>query len=1235
MRILAIRGSNLASLAGDFHIDFEAEPLAGSGIFAITGPTGAGKSTLLDAVCLALFAEIPRLRSAPASGSVGTEEAGVSARDSRSILRHGAGEGYAELDFAMPGGGTYRARWSVRRARGKADGRLQGYDHAFERLDTGERMGGTRTETLRAIATLIGLTAEQFTRAVLLAQGDFEAFIRADANDRAALLERLTGSQIYTRLGRAAFEKARALRDGLDVIRQRIAAQHGLDDEGRAEAEAALHSARDEHASAQAALEALQGEARRLLRGRDLAAEVGRAQHVADTALSARDGAHDRREALTKNRAAFALIPLLEARTRAKDALRQSETRLTVAGDALALAEETAALRTQEAREAEQEIALSEAAAQKSTPDLNAARTLDRQLQEADLALTVARESAKTHKTATDIAAKAFAEASEAHEAADIRRRQAADWQQAHASIRALSDREGELEALLTAHANALARRAKTQDERDELAAVETAARSRHAAAREVLETATAAHAAARAARHEAETAVPSSEELASLAARIDAISAAERLSLQAGHAAGEQARTAALLNEIRTRRVEVVTTLGAVVQTLAAAPAAVAALETRLNEARRTLAQSEAASGEAATLLRSGLVDGEPCPVCGAAEHPLSGLETLLGAHLADNRAHVDTLHGELAQALADRRAQTAEQNRLIREDEQLAKHEAQQVKALAAAEAAAAQARCAFAASASAIGLTDPDGAEVSLAPLRDAATAARAAAQNARGKADTARNAEDETRRMLDRAQADDTAVLGSLRASAQALADCDQTLKNLAVQAEGDEAALDRALGATGDWRALPDALAWLRTRAAEWRAVDRTLTEALAALPALDAKRQDAARTWDVALARLSGAEDARQKAAERAAQYREARAALLGGESVRVVEAKLHDATAQARQAQAAITTACNAAGEALASARTLLTTAKEMREADDAALQVARTAFTAALAETALADDAVARVAKAGHTALEAEAEALAALETAVREALAVLTKCRDDLSRHEAQEAAAALPSPEALEAALASAGNTMNAAAARRDDAAALLRQDDLVRERTATLRADLEAANARADVWLRLSDLVGDREGRGFRRFAQGLTLDRLLEHANVRLAELKPRYALERGTGGEMMIQVVDNDMGGQVRGLHNLSGGERFLISLALALGLAEMSTARGVKIESLFIDEGFGALDPASLGQALALLEHLHASGRRVGVISHVEELKERVPVKIDVIPSGRGISRVEVGVG
>jgi exonuclease SbcC len=195
-----------------------------------------------------------------------------------------------------------------------------------------------------------------------------------------------------------------------------------------------------------------------------------------------------------------------------------------------------------------------------------------------------------------------------------------------------------------------------------------------------------------------------------------------------------------------------------------------------------------------------------------------------------------------------------------------------------------------------------------------------------------------------------------------------------------------------------------------------------------------------------------------------------------------------------------------------------------------------------------------------------------------------------------------------------------------------AAFVVRRDNEARAATASLRSDLSAGRASADVWLRLSDLIGDATGARFRRFAQGLTLDRLLLHANARLAELKPRYELQRGVGGDMLIQVVDHDMAGEVRGLHNLSGGERFLVSLALALGLSEMSSGQGLRIESLFIDEGFGALDSSSLGSALAMLEQLHATGRRVGVISHIEEVKDRVPVKIQVTPVARGRSVVEV---
>jgi exonuclease SbcC len=145
------------------------------------------------------------------------------------------------------------------------------------------------------------------------------------------------------------------------------------------------------------------------------------------------------------------------------------------------------------------------------------------------------------------------------------------------------------------------------------------------------------------------------------------------------------------------------------------------------------------------------------------------------------------------------------------------------------------------------------------------------------------------------------------------------------------------------------------------------------------------------------------------------------------------------------------------------------------------------------------------------------------------------------------------------------------------------------------------------------------------------FAQSLTLDALLAHANLHLDDLSPRYRLARVPGHDLDLQVVDRDMGDEIRSVHSLSGGESFLVSLALALGLSSLSS-RDTRVESLLIDEGFGSLDPSTFEVALAVLDALQASGRKVGVISHVPGLAERIGVRIAVKPQGPGRSVVRV---
>lgn len=233
MKILAIRGRNLASLEGDFEIDFTVEPLLSAGIFAISGPTGAGKSILLDTMCLALFARTPRTDQAKENNvklqDVSNEQ--LSQSDPRFLLRRGTSSGFAEVDFMALNGHRYRTRWSVARARDKENGRLQNPRLALYNLDKEEEEQGTRSDLQARIIDLIGLTFEQFTRSVLLAQNDFSTFLKAEQGEKASLLEKLTGTELYSAISRQIFERNARAKEAFDLIQTRIQGIELLTDE--------------------------------------------------------------------------------------------------------------------------------------------------------------------------------------------------------------------------------------------------------------------------------------------------------------------------------------------------------------------------------------------------------------------------------------------------------------------------------------------------------------------------------------------------------------------------------------------------------------------------------------------------------------------------------------------------------------------------------------------------------------------------------------------------------------------------------------------------------------------------------------------------------------------------------------------------------------------------------------------------------------------------------------------
>ena len=162
------------------------------------------------------------------------------------------------------------------------------------------------------------------------------------------------------------------------------------------------------------------------------------------------------------------------------------------------------------------------------------------------------------------------------------------------------------------------------------------------------------------------------------------------------------------------------------------------------------------------------------------------------------------------------------------------------------------------------------------------------------------------------------------------------------------------------------------------------------------------------------------------------------------------------------------------------------------------------------------------------------------------------------------------------------------------------------------------------------WGKISGLMGDATGKKFRDYAQQYNLDILLEHANQQLAMLSQRYTLKR-LDNSLSLAIIDHDMDGETRSVASLSGGESFLTALALSLAIANMASG-SMKIESLFIDEGFGTLDASSLHMVMNALDQLQNQGRKVVLISHIQEMHERIPVQIQVRPLGAGASTIEV---
>ncbi|ELY6244077.1 exonuclease subunit SbcC [Cronobacter universalis] len=293
---------------------------------------------------------------------------------------------------------------------------------------------------------------------------------------------------------------------------------------------------------------------------------------------------------------------------------------------------------------------------------------------------------------------------------------------------------------------------------------------------------------------------------------------------------------------------------------------------------------------------------------------------------------------------------------------------------------------------------------------------------------------------------------------------------------------------------------------------------------------------------------------------------------------------------------------------------------------------QSAVQAFEAALAASPFADKAaflVALLDDAARSQLEAQKQRL---ERERETQQTLLAQALQALERHLGARPASLDEQADAQqsEALLTAVTEQLRDNTTRQGELRQQLRQDEESRTQLAALLGQIDEARRDADEWGQLNHLVGSQKGDKFRKFAQGLTLDNLVWLANNQLTRLHGRYLLKRKLSEDLELEVVDTWQADAVRDTRTLSGGESFLVSLALALALSDLVSHK-TRIDSLFLDEGFGTLDAQTLDTALDALDALNASGKTIGVISHVEAMKERIPVQIKVRKiNGLGVSRL-----